>query len=111
MIDRLFKRDIAETKPFRIQVVDDETGRGVPLVELTTVNNIRYFTDSNGIVAFDEPGLMNQSVFFHVQSHGYEFPKDGFAEVSRKGLGGRKPGQARPRSRSSVSTWRTGCIA
>jgi hypothetical protein len=68
----------AESRPFRIQVVDDETGRGVPLVELTTVNNIRYFTDSNGIVAFDEPGLLDQSVFFHVQSHGYEFPKDGF---------------------------------
>lgn len=59
-------------------MIDDETGRGVPLVELTTVNNIRYFTDSNGIVAFDEPGLIGQSVFFHVQSHGYEFPKDGF---------------------------------
>ena len=68
----------AESKPFRLQVVDDETGRGVPLVELTTVNNIRYVTDSNGIVAFDEPGLMDQSVFFHVHSHGYQFPKDGF---------------------------------
>ena len=63
---------------FCIQVVDDETGRGVPLVELTTVNNIRYYTDSAGIVAFHEPGLMDQSVFFHVKSHGYEFPKDGF---------------------------------
>lgn len=66
------------SKPFEIQVVDAATGRGVPLVELETVNNIHYFTDSNGIVAFDEPGLMNQSVFFHVRSHGYEFPKDGF---------------------------------
>ena len=43
-----------------------------------TVNQIRYVTDSNGIVAFDEPGLMGQKVFFHVKSHGYEFPKDGF---------------------------------
>ena len=63
---------------FCIKVVDDETGRGVPLVELKTVNNIRYYTDSAGIVAFNEPGLMNQTVFFHVKSHGYEFPKDGF---------------------------------
>ena len=61
---------------FQITVVDSETGRGVPLVELSTVNNIRYVTDSNGIVAFDEPGLMNQSVFFLVKSHGYEFPAD-----------------------------------
>src|ERR1043165_5532594 len=65
-------------KPFRITVVDDQTGRGVPLVELRTVNNITFFTDSNGIVAFAEPGLMNKDVFFHVSSHGYEFPRDGF---------------------------------
>ncbi len=63
---------------FKIQVVDDSTGRGVPLVELRTVNNIRYYTDSNGIVAFDEPGLMDTEVFFFVDSHGYELPKDGF---------------------------------
>jgi hypothetical protein len=65
-------------KYFKIQVVDRQTGRGVPLVELRTVNNIRYFTDSNGIVAFYEPGLMDRDVFFFVESHGYEFPKDGF---------------------------------
>lgn len=64
--------------PFVVAVVDDATGRGVPLVELQTVNNIRYYTDSNGVVAFDEPGLMDQTVFFHIKSHGYEFPKDGF---------------------------------
>lgn len=63
---------------FKISVVDEQTGRGVPLVELRTVNNIRYYTDSNGIVAFYEPGLMDRSVFFHVTSHGYEFPQDGF---------------------------------
>ncbi len=63
---------------FKIQVVDRQTGRGVPLVALRTVNNIRYYTDSNGIVAFHEPGLMGMEVFFHVENHGYEFPKDGF---------------------------------
>jgi len=65
-------------KLFVITVVDSQTSRGVPLVELETVNNIRYVTDSNGVVAFYEPGLMDQTVFFHVKSHGYEFPKDGF---------------------------------
>lgn len=63
---------------FTIHVVDEATGRGVPLVELQTVNNIRCYTDSAGIVAFSEPGLMDQTVFFHVKSHGYEYPPDGF---------------------------------
>jgi hypothetical protein len=63
---------------FSIEVIDESTGRGVPLVELETVSRIRFFTDSNGIVAFDEPGLMNQKVFFTISSHGYEYPKDFF---------------------------------
>ncbi len=61
-----------------IAVVDDESGRGVPLVELRTVDEVRYVTDSSGLVAFYEPGLMDREVFFHVSSHGYEFPADGF---------------------------------
>ncbi len=68
----------AERTPFAITVVDQETGRGVPLVELRTVHGICHYTDSNGIIAFEEPGLMGQEVFFHVSSHGYEFPRDGF---------------------------------
>lgn len=64
-------------EPFFIQVVDDETGRGVPLVELRTVNQIRYFTDSNGVAVFDEPGLLGRKVYFGVSSHGYEYEKDG----------------------------------
>ncbi|HEX2971240.1 MAG TPA: hypothetical protein VHP11_02835, partial [Tepidisphaeraceae bacterium] len=66
------------TPYFQIQVIDEQTGRGVPLVELETVNNQRLLTDSNGIIAFNEPGLMGQPVYFHVRSHGYEYPKDGF---------------------------------
>ena len=68
---------------FAIQVVDARTGRGVPLVELTTVNTILYVTDSNGLAAFYEPGLMGRKVFFHVRSHGYDFPKDGFGNRGR----------------------------
>src|SRR5688572_18524980 len=64
--------------PFAIEVVDDQTGRGVPLVELTTTAGVTYVTDSAGLVAFNEPGLMDQRVFFGVKSHGYESPKDGF---------------------------------
>ena len=63
---------------FTIRVIDQETGRGVPLIELKTVNEIAYITDSNGMVAFNEPGLMDEDVFFHVSGHGYSYPKDGF---------------------------------
>lgn len=63
---------------FGIRVIDNLTGRGVPLVELETVHHVRYVTDSAGWIAFNEPGLMGQKIFFHVRSHGYECPKDGF---------------------------------
>jgi hypothetical protein len=65
-------------KYFAITVVDEATGRGVPLVELRTTNDLTYYTDSQGVVAFFEPGLMNREVFFTVTSHGYEFDKDVF---------------------------------
>ncbi len=68
----------SEDQPFSIRVVDDRTGRGVPLVELETTNAVRYVTDSAGYVALDEPTLFGRKVFFTVKSHGYEFPKDGF---------------------------------
>ncbi|MCX6929235.1 MAG: hypothetical protein NT154_39355, partial [Verrucomicrobia bacterium] len=63
---------------FAVQVVDDKTGRGVPLVELRMVNKAAWWTDSNGIIAFDEPGLVDLDVFFHVNSPGYDYPKDMF---------------------------------
>ncbi|HON66363.1 MAG TPA: hypothetical protein PLS23_07685 [Phycisphaerae bacterium] len=63
---------------FAIHVVDEQTGRGVPLVELQTTNNILLYTDSNGLIAFYEPGLMGQEVHFRIKSHGYEYPADGF---------------------------------
>lgn len=61
-----------------IRVIDSATGRGVPLVELETVNSLTFVTDNAGRVAFHEPGLMDREVFFFVRSHGYESPKDGF---------------------------------
>lgn len=61
---------------FGIQVVDADTGRGVPLVELRTVHHVTYWTDSGGWVAFHEPGLMNEHVFFFVTGDGYHFPNE-----------------------------------
>lgn len=63
---------------FKIRVVDDQTGRGVPLVELCTTAQQKFFTDSAGLIAFNEPGLMGEEVWFGVKSDGYEFSKDGF---------------------------------
>ncbi len=65
---------------FAIQVVDDQTGRGVPMVELKTTSCLVYETDSDGYVAFNEPGMMDRTVWFGVASHGYEFPVDGFGQ-------------------------------
>jgi hypothetical protein len=64
--------------PFRIKIIDEQTGRGVPLVELRTVHDVLYVTDSAGVAAVCEPGLMGQTVYFSISSHGYEFPVDGF---------------------------------
>ena len=72
----------AEKNPyFKIRVVDAQTGRGVPLVELETTAHQRFYTDSAGVIAFNEPGLMGREVWFGVRSDGYEFPKDGFGNA------------------------------
>ncbi len=67
-----------EADHFAIHVVDAATNRGVPLVELETIQHVKFVTDSNGWAVISEPDLLGRKVFFHVRSHGYEFPKDGF---------------------------------
>ena len=69
---------ISPSSPFGIQVTDDKTGRGVPFVELETTHHRLFVTDSGGWAAISDPELMGQEVFFHIRSHGYSFPKDGF---------------------------------
>jgi len=68
----------APARPFAIEVVDAQTGRGVPLVELRTMHAVAFFTDSHGIAAIAEPGFAGRQIHFQVRSHGYEFPADGF---------------------------------
>src|SRR5262245_7114694 len=63
---------------FAIQMIDEQTNRGLPLVELETTDHVKLYTDSAGMIAFNEPGLMNETVFFTIAAHGYEFPADGF---------------------------------
>lgn len=69
---------------FRIQVVDEETGRGIPLVKLTTQDGVIYYTDSAGNVAFFEPALMNREVYILFESHGYSMEKEGFTKKPAK---------------------------
>jgi hypothetical protein len=63
---------------FEIQVVDAKTGRGVPLVELVTVDEVRYVTDNAGRIAYFEPGHAGQTLFFRIEAPGYIVPMDGF---------------------------------
>jgi hypothetical protein len=60
---------------FGIQVVDQETGRGIPLIELRTVNDVRYYTDSAGYVAIADPGLMGSKIYFYISGPGYIWPE------------------------------------
>lgn len=61
---------------FVVRVTDQATGRGVPLVELKLPNEVKYWTDSAGIAAIQEPAFAAREVFVAVSAHGYEFPKD-----------------------------------
>lgn len=63
---------------FVIHVVDQDTGRGVPLVQLCTTSSVCYWTDSNGVAAIEEPDFNGKEVFFTVASDGYEFQQKVF---------------------------------
>jgi hypothetical protein len=63
-------------QPFAVQVIDESSHRGVPMVTLSTDNHIQLTTDSAGWVLMDEPGLMARAVHFIVSSPGYALPKD-----------------------------------
>lgn len=65
-------------KYFNIHVVDRANNQGIAGVTLTTVNNIRLTSDKNGFVAFYEPGLMANKVYFNVKHPGFEVKKDVF---------------------------------
>jgi hypothetical protein len=56
---------------FVVQVVDEATGRGVPLVQFRTLHEQAWHTDSNGIIAIVDPWLLGHDVFFRIRSHGY----------------------------------------
>jgi hypothetical protein len=65
-------------EPCRIEVVEAGSGWPVPLVELRTLNHMRFVTDNAGVIAFDLPDLMGRETWFDVIGNGYDVPKDGF---------------------------------
>ncbi|GAA5116484.1 hypothetical protein JIN84_18910 [Luteolibacter yonseiensis] len=65
-------------EPCRIEIVDKQNGWPVPLVELRSVHDTIHVSDNLGLIAIDEPELLNQEVYFAVRGHGYGVPKDGF---------------------------------
>jgi hypothetical protein len=64
------------SKYFVVRIIDEQTGRGVPLVELKLQNEVKYWTDSAGVAALDEPSLIGREVFIGIRSHGYEYPQE-----------------------------------
>jgi len=64
--------------PCRIEVVDQQNGWPVPLVQLRTTHSAVFVTDNAGVIALDAPELMGREVWFDVIGHGYEVKKDGF---------------------------------
>lgn len=77
-VTRIYTPVLAASPWFGIHIVDAQDNRGVPMVELKTTGAVRYYTDSAGYVAIDDPVLLGRKVFFFVGSDGYEFPADGF---------------------------------
>ena len=66
-------------EPCCIEILDDENGWPVPLVELRTINNQRFISDNAGVIAIDEPDLLGLKTWFHLRGHGYSIAKDGFS--------------------------------
>jgi hypothetical protein len=59
-------------------VVDKQNGWPVPLVQLRTTHDVVLVSDNSGVIAVDQPDLLNREIYFSVTGHGYEVPKDGF---------------------------------
>ncbi|SET00899.1 Ricin-type beta-trefoil lectin domain-containing protein [Stigmatella erecta] len=64
---------------FKITVLDAATRAPIAGARLKTVNKVVHTSDDNGVVAFYEPGVMDQQeVWFGLEREGYEVPADFF---------------------------------
>ena len=62
---------------FALRCVDRATGRGVPRVELATVDHSVWVTDSAGLAAVEVAGREGLTTFFSIATDGYEVAADG----------------------------------
>jgi hypothetical protein len=74
---------------FRIDVIDAATGRGVPLIELRTPDGASWWTDNQGVVAFDDLASMGRALRFEVRGDGYRTLDPGGAARLAPTPGGR----------------------
>ena len=58
--------------------VDDGTGCFVPLAELRTTNDVRFYTDSVGGVAITDPDLLDCAIYLKIASLGKTCSGDSF---------------------------------
>lgn len=91
---------VSSQECFGIRFIDQQDNRPIPLVEIETVDHVKLVSDNDGWIAIDDPELLGSEVFFHIRSHGYEYPKDGF------GFSG-KTITCEPGNRISISLKRT----
>ena len=62
----------------KIVIVDKDNSWPVPMVELRTTHNVRFVSDNAGVIAIDDPELLNREIWFYVIGHGYGLQPDGF---------------------------------
>ena len=74
----LLTRLALAVEPCRIEIIDKENGWPVPLVELTSIHETRHVSDNLGLIAIDDPDLLDRELWFYVKGHGYGVAKDGF---------------------------------
>lgn len=83
----------ASHRYFTIRVLDSADRSPIAGASLRTNNDVVHTADDNGVVAYYEPGLMEERVFFFAERAGYEIPKDAFGyrgkalDVSEGGSG------------------------
>lgn len=65
-----------------IHFIDSVTGNGIPMIIIQSTYKTRYISDSNGYIAFFEPGLMNLSISFTIEdAAGYHAKVDAWTNL------------------------------
>ena len=66
-------RIVTAATPYWVRIIDADTNRGVPLVQLSTSDSKYYWTDSNGVAVIEDSALQGREVAFNIHSDGYMF--------------------------------------